>query len=428
MQSKISRQSYLGFLLVLLLVSVLFGQFYRLEFFANSSNGLLLADVLVIALGLSFWGYQIKSKEVFQSKLSKPFLVFFAVLLVGFLLNAFTYPLKYQLVGLGYLVRLFCYYSVIFFSAQYFSSVKSKVLWYSFYLVIGLMLLGFLIVKIFPDFTALVALGWDPHQGRLTSTWLDPNYFGNFLACIFAFFLAFRSKFKDRSKAFKIGYLLFLILLWVGIYLTYSRSTLVTFLAAALLVAIFDSWKTVLFVLILFSTSFLIPSRLQSRISDAVNFSVQQTASITQTSTSSVSTTSADPNSSARVNSWKQALKIFAQKPILGTGYNFYGYYKLEQGQLSVAQVEQTRSAAGSDSSFFTLMATTGTLGILAFFWFWFVLIKMLWARRKNAIALGSLGIISGWFIGSFFNNTFLYALMMLPFFILIGIALGPEE
>ena len=71
-------------------------------------------------------------------------------------------------------------------------------------------LLGFFQLKFFPSFLelGLYLEGWDPHIGRLLSTWFDPNFIGGYLAFILPVILALSLYFK-RNKQYRWAVLLF---------------------------------------------------------------------------------------------------------------------------------------------------------------------------------------------------------------------------
>ena len=77
---------------------------------------------------------------------------------------------------------------------------------------------------------------------------------------------------KSRGQ---IPYIFLLALCWGGIYLTSSRSALVTLAVAALVAALLLSWRYVLLVVVVVGAMFVLPSRLQQRLTATVTISVQ---------------------------------------------------------------------------------------------------------------------------------------------------------
>lgn len=429
--------------IAVLFVSVLFGQFIRLEIGGQASGGLLLTDIVVLALAIwtaieTIWKRDIKWSWDWKS----PMLwlaIWVGIAGVSWLINASGYSPKQALVGLAYLIRIVSYilvglwikrmYQVLIIKKENFRIENDFVRYFAFMVVVSLFI-GGLILVILPDFAALAAMGWDPHVGRLTSTWLDPNYYGSFLALVFAFFLALLAKVRREGGKFvksQLPYVIILLLSWMGVYLTYSRSALVTFLVAGLTVAIFLSWRYILLVLLMLGSIVAMPSRLQARLGDTVAYSVQQVASVTSENGVNDDTTNAapaDPTANDRINSWKRAFQLFKTSPVIGVGYNMYGYALEKNNILSSETVETNRASSGSDSSIMTVLATTGILGFVTFIMFCLMLIRRLFINRHTSyFVLGALAWLMGWFASSMLNNTLFYVLLLVPSVLILTIA-----
>lgn len=283
------------------------------------------------------------------------------------------------------------------------------------YLAGGLLVLGAVLFVALPDFSPLVPLGWDPHQGRLTSTWLDPNYFGSFLALLFAALLGFER--LRRSTPKQTLYWLGLVALWGGMCLTFSRSALVTFAVAGLLVALLTSWRAVLTVIVLTGLVFVLPSRFQERVSEGISF-------VGGGNEVEEEEVQPDPTANARLVSWQKALDVYQLRPVMGVGYNFYPFAQVKIGHASAEGVAQNRSAAGSDSTLLTLLATTGIPGLLAFLAMFVIAWREFWrARKSSAWARAGLGVIAALAVSSVFNNTGLYTHIMIPSLMILGAA-----
>jgi O-antigen ligase len=443
---EVKKTIWLQVLFGILLSTVLFGQIFRLDIIRNSAAGLLISDVLVLLIALLL-GVLIVAKKICLPRtwVIKLLGIWMITLVLSYVLNFWRYSHSEALVGFGYLVRLISYSSLLVIGYLVANRMSNSIVRYVAYLTVGLIALGVLILYVQPDFTILARLGWDPHQGRMTSTWLDPNYFGSFLAMMFILFLPFANEAKKRGAPYQGAYYVFLSVIWVTLYFTFSRSALATFIVGALFVAAQMSRRAVVSILVLFIITIAIPSRLQSRVAQSLNFSLQQSgvqkqdpaiASLSQTSgTDNTSaqgagaeSVSTDPTSSARIKSWKRAFAVFVHDPILGAGYNFYQYRQRSLGIVSEDAIAHNRSVAGSDSSLLTLLATTGLIGLGAFLTLWGRIVGELWLMRKRALPLGALGLIAGWFVSSFFNNTLLYAPILLPALLVIGLALAEPK
>ena len=419
------------FIAATLVISIVVGQFLRLQIFNGSSGALLASDILTLLLASVFWvAVVLRRISLPVGMLSKGFFIWVSAITFSTFLASLHYGHVQVAVGVAYLIRLFAYVSMLFVSYALFAKLPNLIIRYLAYGAFGLLVLGAIILYILPDFAALAPMGWDPHVNRLTSTWLDPNFFGSFLALLFAFFLAYAARAEQSGQKFiRFGYYAFLLLLWLGIYLTYSRSALATLAVGGISVGLLTRWRNLLLVVVLLGVMIALPSRLQSRFAASVNYSVSTVSKSTATS-SSVPVTNIDPTASDRVQSWKRAISIFKANPIFGTGYNFYQYYRLEHGQASVHDVTAIHGVAGSDSSLLTLLATTGIVGTAALTWWWGNIVRFLWKRRKgHPLVVGTLGMLLAWVASSFFNNTLLYPHILLPVMLIVGIALAvPNE
>ena len=96
--------------------------------------------------------------------------------------------------------------------------------------ILLILVLGFIQYLIWPDLTQLFYLGFDDHFYRLTSTILDPAFTGLLLIFAILFYLA--------KKHLQIKDWLVVLLLVLGLALTYSRASYLSLLAALVFLAI----------------------------------------------------------------------------------------------------------------------------------------------------------------------------------------------
>lgn len=286
---------------------------------------------------------------------------------------------------------------------------RDRVLWMLFGLTALLALAGFIQLKIQPDFTLFETLGWDPHQGRLLSTWFDPNFVGGFMAFMLPIILGA----SLEKKAPKSLLLPLALVVLVALGLTFSRSSYLALLTSILILGLFRSWK------------FLAVGLLGVLLLIALFNPVRERAlSLFTSSTAFLSETYTLPDDSARLrmDSWREGWQLFLEKPILGQGYNRYDLASLELGTLN--QLED-HAASGSDSSLLTVLATTGLAGFLPFFTLYWLLAKKAFQRRKQGLMLGVLAALCGLFVHSIFVNSLLFPLFMVPFWLGLGAVFG---
>lgn len=394
----------LDWVLAVLCVGVAVGQFFRIEPVSGQTTGLLVIDLLLAAAVI---GAVVTRRAKFELPEGRWLLAWGGVAAISAALNAGHYSLSQNFIALAYLARAGLMLSLLPLAYRYLrpSLLTRNLGW----LAAALLILAGVVFVVLPDFAQLAVLGWDPHYYRLTGTWLDPNYFGSFLAILFSFFLAMLHK-QWPNKARRWYLLVLLTALWLGIYFTVSRSALVTALAGSLAVSMFISWRYVAVVAVIFVLTLSFPSRLQERFSYGVSFDSGVRIE--------------DPTTDARLASWQRAITIGLESPVFGVGYN---YYQPAQARILGSASEDlavNRSSSGSDSSLLNIFATTGLIGLLPFLFFWLRTAARLFSARKDAFVLGAFGVLAAWAVSSFLNNTLFYPLIAVPCLMIVGVAL----
>ncbi|MBD3279808.1 MAG: hypothetical protein GF390_03815 [Candidatus Pacebacteria bacterium] len=127
------------------------------------------------------------------------------------------------------------------------------------WLIFGLLtlLLGLLQYLFLPDTRFLAILGWDDHYYRLISTQFDPNFTGMILVITFIYLHQ-----RKLPRAWQSAQTIMLSLLTIGLGLTLSRASYLSFALALLLLTItklIDFRKSLAFGLILLITIGLAP-------------------------------------------------------------------------------------------------------------------------------------------------------------------------
>jgi O-antigen ligase len=210
-----------------------------------------------------------------------------------------------------------------------------------------LTLLGYVQLAVMPDFSQMVQYGWDPHQGRMLSTWFDPNFLGGFLgmSLLSGLGLLFDKISLDKNfwqkKIFYI-YLVSVGVIFSGLILTYSRSALLAFLVGFLVLAFLRAKKALIVAIIIGALVFAFSPRLQERVIGA--FQVDVTASL-------------------RIQNWLETLDDIEKNPWLGVGYNTLKYRTINPQSLN--------SSSGRDSSLLLVWLTTGLVGAILYIGWW---------------------------------------------------------
>lgn len=287
-------------------------------------------------------------------------------------------------------------------------SERAKILWMVFTLAALLGIAGFIQMKLLPNLTNTtyeLDLGWDPHNGRLLSTWFDPNLLGGFLAFTLPLLLGTAlEKPTWRKYLIPLG-----IIILAALALTFSRSSYLALLTGLFIFGLIRSRKLLIaggiFLLLAIVAVPSVQSRVQSLIQSAQSVFTEDY-------------TLPDQSSRERFESWENGWQLFVEKPILGYGYNNYKNAALDSNL--IVDLEK-HSASGSDSSLLTILATTGILGFIPFLTIYILLALTTWKNRKHGYAAGFLGALTGLFIHAIFVNSLLFPLFMAPFWILTG-------
>jgi O-antigen ligase len=409
----LKRFKFLYFAYFILSLAIL-GEMYRLP--VISSQGILLTDIFIPLLIIGAFSYKLAKKpfhDLFKHPKSFRYLVvFITIAFLSLLLSIPNFSTGELLNAFMYWIR-FTTYSL--FGLLVYQEVKKQGDILNLLLVmLGLSsllaFLGFAQMIVFPDLAFLVEEGWDPHQNRLVSTWLDPNFVGGFLSFALCIVLSFILHLKKgRNKSILIASAL---VLEFAIFLTYSRSAYLAFLIGTFVVTIFKSPKVYLLILLIFGLQM-----------SSSSYAVQRVFSMIFNLDMIFSAESKDPTANFRVRSWLDTISLSSEKPILGHGYNNLATVK---NQRDLVHTESQHSASGSDSSLLTILATTGILGFIPFFLFYLTFYIEAWKRYfsdsksilEKSLNLGILGAIAGLFVHSIFVNSLLYPPVLIFFFV----------
>lgn len=369
-----------GFFLCLSFLTLILGEIPR--FSLKNLGSIRLLDVLVlITVALSLF---VLPKNLF-SKLPVKLFVLFAVLNVISLGVSFFAVGEQIIVGVIHFLRLALYFSlypsVLLFIRNFSISKLLNLL-----VMVGsaVATLGLLQLLLIPDISFLAQYGWDPHQFRVVSTWLDPNFLSPFLIICLSILITQLDHHLPRSR--KIGQVGLLILLSFSIILTFSRSGLV-YLSIFILLIGLRYYRRILIVLIL--ALFLLIAALPSvrqRMAGIIN---------------------PDVTANARLISWSESVRVGLTSPLIGVGYNNYSFYKNIENNF-----EQKNSSFGADSSILLMFSTTGIIGLTMFIGvFLYSIILSFRSKQRNYYILGS--SLAGAMVASNFNNLLLYPLLI---------------
>lgn len=299
------------------------------------------------------------------------------------------------LIATTYLLRWAAYALLVFMGWQL---AQSRQLIMGLGLVFGLVaLLGVLQWWLLPDVSFLERWGWDPHQGRLVSTFLDPNFVGGFLVVGVSLALP---QLLTWGKAYQRWYWgILTVLMLVAIYLTFSRSALLALIVAVFIIGVLRYRWVALALLAIVVIGYLMSPRLQERVLGAI--SLDQTVRY-------------------RIASWQEGFNVMRQEPIIGVGFNTlpatrerYGYWP------------EGHAGSGFDSSLLTVGATTGSLGLVAYLGILLSALLLAWRKWKATaapLALTFLASSGALLVHSLFVNSLLYPSILVVWWIILGL------
>lgn len=393
------------FLFIGTVLSVLLGELGRLPF-GGSSASITLTDGL-LSLTLVFFSIWIVStkQKILIPTFFKWLTYFWGVAILSLIWSLTQLPITEVLKGGLYLLRFVLYSSTVLIV---FNLIQQKIIdkdsLIKLLVAIGttLSLLGFVQVLIYPNFEDppfyLTDFGFDPHRGRLTSTFLDPNFFGVFLVINLG--LAVYLLIKYPCKRVWVA----LTVLLAGLILTMSRSAYLALFIFFFLFAflgrkfLLSRWS-ILAVVLTFTILLLVP-QFQARLKGAVLI---------------------DESAGLRFESWWKGSEIAKVNPIIGVGFN---NIRSTQQQLNLVQtysVEGGHSGAGVDSSLLFVLATTGVAGLIIYLVFW---VKTLinFRKQNSILSVTAVTIFISIIISSQFINLLFFPPIMLYYFSILGL------
>lgn len=250
-------------------------------------------------------------------------------------------------VSLSYLIRWVTYFGVFLFVINNVRLDQVSGIWEMLVRV----MLAFSIFGIFqsaflPGFAQIVYpesrnyIDWDPQGHRLVSTVLEPNIAASMIVIVLLVQLA-QIAVGAKVKVWQP------VVFLVALALTLSRSGILA-LITGLVVIVFVRGISIrlmkLFGAILFLSLAIIP-RLIAFAQLYSKFDVGQGTS-----------------AGTRVMAWILAMEAIAEHPIIGVGFNTYGYFKASKGMALMGA-----ASYGSDGGLLFAMVMTGAVGLLIY-------------------------------------------------------------
>src|SRR5581483_11362252 len=231
---------------------------------------------------------------------------------------------------------------------------------------------------------------------RVNSVFWDPSVYGRFLVLAMAPSIALVA--LGRSLRASIVSVAVLVVLWLGLLISYSQSSF-----AALLVVVigasFVAWRWRALVAVVLAIAVL------------AGISVAQPQ--VRRSLQSHTTSGLNSATSGRYNLVANGIRIAAHHPVLGVGV---GGFKRAYAERVGLKGKDPKNAASHNTPV-TVAAETGFVGLLLLVWLLGSLFAMAWRRRGRAVPLvAGLGVAAVFchslFYNAFFEDPMTWALM----------------
>lgn len=372
---------------------------------AGSSLGrgvtLRLEDFLLLLIGFSWFAKTAVNKDlglVLRTPLNRPIFLYLIVCLVATALGVIGGRVDPK-TGFFFVLKYFEYFVVFFVTVNYIRD-SGQVKRFLF----CLLLTGFVV--------SVVGLLQIPGGERVTAPFEgergEPNTFGGYLL----FMAAIAGGLLSEARLTRNRHLLvlFLALLVPPFLFAQSRSSYLA-VVPMLVVLGYLMQKRVIIIGIMIVGLLVSPLFLPQSVKDRVLFTFTQQR---QEGQIQVGEMRLDTSTSARINSWKEALADWTQHPIVGYGVTGYHFV---------------------DAQFPRVLVETGILGLLAFLGLLYVLaktaIQSLHALKTPLFRGLTVGFIAGYaglLVHAIGANTFIIVRIMEPFWFFAGIVVALPE
>lgn len=308
------------------------------------------------------------------------------------------------LVSAGYLARWVAYFGVYLVaintmerddvSPTWVALERGVMVFAAFGIVQSLFLPGFAQL-VYPG--SRIALDWDAQGHRLVSSFLDPNFAGALLLMVLL----------PQLAQLALGAPVALwkpVMLLAAVLMTASRSTLLALAAGGIMIVATTGLSKKLVQL-----GGIVVALLLAALPRLIEFA------------NAYHKLGFDPSAMARLVSWGRALEVFLDNPVIGIGFNTWGFVQERYGW------ERLHAATYSlDGGVLFVAVLTGVVGLTLFLAMMVRVIRAGRALSRHAsldagtrgIALGTAALTAAMIVHSLFTNSLLLPLLMEPMFL----------
>lgn len=397
---------------MLIFFYIVFGNFFNFNFLERLPIKLaeFFSLFLFVLFALRIFYKKIKGVSFQNRTIWLWLLIAFVSSTINFVVN--KYGLTDYIYGISYIFRLIHLVLLIRITEFFIEDTeigKTKLLNFVINCYMIVCIIGFIQLLLFPTaidwytFASKFGGTWadpDPHQGRLLSTYHDPNYLASVIIIPTGLIIS-KIMIKNEFKNIENSDLIKLAVLLITLVLTESRTSLVGF--AILMIAL----------ILYYGLNKKIPTQVYIALLALILVGILFVMFGDVEVINKISNVKTDDSAKHRFDSWNEAFSIFKKNFVYGIGYNLYAPYN----EMMTAQGVVNTSSYGLDSSVLFAFVTTGLFGGIVFLKIMYDIIK---AKIYNYAYIGVKAILLASIIMSFFNNLLFYTLWIFPFAIVV--------
>jgi len=362
---------------------------------------LRLEDFLLVFIGLSWFARTAvdKTAGLFRkTPLNQPIAAYILACLLATLWGKITGNVQGK-AGFFFVFKYF-EYMIVFFMVVNYVETEDQVKRLLFCLLLTCFIVSLYGILQIPGGGRVSA----PFEGETG----EPNTFGGYLVFMGAVAVALLDRLKDTRV--RIGLAALLVVLLISLLYTQSRASYLAVIPTYLVLSLFSRRRFYLLaglIIALALSPLILPRAAKERI--AYTFTQPQESGQIR-----VGKIRFDTSASARIYSWKEGLRAWRNRPILGHGVTGYGFM---------------------DAQYPRILVETGVVGVLAFAWLINALFRMgLGTLREHqddllrGLSVGLIAGLVGLLVHAIGANTFIIVRIMEPFWFLTGMVIALSQ
>ncbi len=362
-------------------------------------------DIGVILIA-GFWFLLQGKRSMRKGKLKSSIFIFVAIALVSLIVNSTKLTHVEFLVSFSYLLRWMLYAAIYFVVLSLSKEFRQKIVFLMSISGGVIVAGGYIQYFLYPNLRNLYYLEWDEHLYRMFSSFLDPNFAGIFFVLYLTLLLGLLiESARTKVSLYRVFIVPMVILTIIALFLTFSRSAFIGLLVGASVFFLLMGKRRWL---IVFPILVILFFALTSKYFYIENINPFRTSS-----------------SQARIDTAKNALKVIADQPILGVGFNTYRYTQIRYGFRIREDAIRSHADAGVDNSFLFILATTGIVGFIAYCSLLFKILRGRWISckdRKDLLKAVTLASFAAILASGLFINVLFYPFIMFWLWMLVGL------